>query len=339
MSGIDVDLTLIFAGIGAFAVFMYVLLDGFDLGVGILFPWAPDGDADRDLMMNSVAPIWDGNETWLILGGAALFAGFPLAYAVLLPALYLPLLLMLIALIFRGVAFEFRFKADTSRRLWDWSFHLGSLFATFAQGVILGGFIQGFEVEGRDYAGGLFDWLTPFSVMTGVALVSGYALLGAAWLVMKTDGALQDWCYRVAGLALLGVLVFIAVVSLWTPLHSDAIRERWFSLPNLYYLSPVPLVTAAVAAALASALRRRRETAPFVLAMALFLLSYLGLAISLWPYLVPPAFTLWDAASPPESQVFLLVGLAFLIPTTLLYTAFTYWVFRGKVRHGAGYQH
>ncbi|HYE52593.1 MAG TPA: cytochrome d ubiquinol oxidase subunit II [Azospirillaceae bacterium] len=333
----SVDLTLVWAGITAFAVFMYVLMDGFDLGVGILFPFAPKGDPDRDVMMNTVAPIWDGNETWLILGAAGLFAGFPLAYAILLPALYLPVLLMLIALIFRGVAFEFRFKAERSRNLWNIAFHGGSVFATFAQGLILGAFIQGFQVEGRDYAGGLWDWMTPFTLLTGVALVAGYALLGCTWLIWKTEGHLQDWCFRMAPFLLVGVMAFVGLVSLWTPLTQPAIAERWFSLPNFYYLSQVPLVTLITAVALVLAIRRRREVQPFVLTMALFGLSYLGLAISVWPNVVPPEVTIWEAASPPESQMFLLVGLAFLIPTILAYTAFTYWVFRGKVRADVGY--
>lgn len=236
------DLTLIWAGLIAFAVFMYVLLDGFDLGVGILFPAAPD-DRARDTMMNSVAPVWDGNETWLVLGGSGLLAAFPLAYAIILPALYFPVLIMLVALIFRGVAFEFRFKAETSRPLWDRAFYGGSLLATFAQGVILGAFIHGFKIEGTIFAGGLFDWLSPFSLMTGLGLVAGYALLGATWLVMKTEGALQDWAYAWARRLLLAVLAFVAIVSLWTPLFDAEIARRWFSWPNILYLSPVPIVT------------------------------------------------------------------------------------------------
>ena len=329
-------LPLIWAGILVLAVVMYVLLDGFDLGVGILFPYAPS-DHDRDLMMNSVAPIWDGNETWLVLGGAGLFAAFPVAYATILPATYLPLLIMLIALIFRGVAFEFRFKAVTSRHWWDKSFHYGSVFATFAQGLVLGAFIHGFEVEGREYVGGTFEWLSPFSLLTGVALIAGYGLLGATWLVWKTTGALQDWCYRVAKRFLLAVLGFVAVVSVWTPFLGVGIAERWFSWPNIAYLSPVPVVTALTAFWLYRSLERRREVLPFVLSMGLFLLSFLGLGISLWPNAVPPDISIWEAASPPESQLFLLVGVAALIPLILAYTAFSYYVFRGKVTEETGY--
>ena len=254
-------LPLIWAAIIAFAVFMYVLMDGFDLGVGILFRHAPT-DGDRDRMMSSVAPIWDGNETWLVLGGGGLMAAFPLAYAIILPALYIPLLVMLIALIFRGVAFEFRFKAETSRHLWDKAFHYGSLAATFAQGVALGAFIQGFQVTGRDFTGGAFDWATPFSLLTGLGLVAGYVLLGAGWLILKTDGALQDWAFKIAKRALAAVLVFVALVSLTTPLLESAIAARWFSWPNIAYLSPVPLLTAALTLGLWRALVKRRERAP-----------------------------------------------------------------------------
>jgi cytochrome d ubiquinol oxidase subunit II len=310
---------------------MYVLMDGFDLGLGILFPYAPT-DRDRDVMMNSVAPIWDFNETWLVLGGAGLFAAFPIAYAVLLPALYLPILLMLIALIFRGIAFEFRFKAKARRYLWDRSFHYGSLLATFAQGIVLGAFVQGVEVEGRNFVGGMLDWLTPFSLLCGVALVAGYALLGATWMVWRSAGPLQEWCRRMSRRLLLAVILFVGIVSLWTPLISGDIAQRWFSWPNLLYLSPVPLVTAGLALWLWRA-SEDREVLPFVLAMGLFLLSYLGLAVSLWPNLIPPDISIWQAASPPETQVFLLVGMSFLIPTILVYTAYSYWVFRGKVTH------
>lgn len=329
-------LTIIWTGIIAFGVFMYVLMDGFDLGIGILFPFAADEDS-RDVMMNTVAPVWDFNETWLILGGAGLFAAFPLAYAVILPALYLPILAMLIALIFRGVAFEFRFKARTSRYLWNWSFFGGSLLATFSQGVILGAFIEGIRVEGRDFVGGPLDWLSPFSLTTGAALCVGYALLGSTWLLWRTSGDIQDWAFRLARPLMLGLVGFIVVISIWTPLQHDAIAQRWFSMPNILILSPVPVLTAALAFGLWRAVLSRNEVQPFLMSMGLFLLSYLGLAISLWPLLIPPNITIWQAASPPETQIFLLVGMAFLIPTILIYTVYSYWVFRGKVEKGGGY--
>ena len=331
-----IDLPMAWAGIIVLAVVMYVLLDGFDLGVGILFPFAPSHE-DRDLMMTSVAPIWDGNETWLVLGGAGLFGAFPLAYAVILAGSYLPLLIMLIALILRGVAFEFRFKARTSRHLWDKAFHYGSLLATVAQGLVLGHFIQGFEVQGREFVGGMLDWLTPFSIMTGVALVSGYALLGCTWLIWKTEGGLQAWAYRIARPLLLAVLLFVGLVSIWTPFREPAIAARWFTWPNLLYLSPVPIVTALAAFWLWRAIERRRERLPFLLTMSLFLLSFLGLGISLWPHVVPPDLTIWDAAAPPTTQRFLILGVGALLPFILGYTAYSYYVFRGKVRPGEGY--
>jgi cytochrome d ubiquinol oxidase subunit II len=336
MADLGLDLPLIWAAIIVLGVIMCVLLDGFDLGVGILFPYLGT-DADRDVAMNSVAPIWDGNETWLVLGGAGLFAAFPLAYSVILPGTYLPLLIMLIALIFRGVAFEFRFKARANRRWWDRAFHFGSLFATIAQGLVLGTFIRGFEVEGRAFAGGMLDWLSPFSLLAGLALISGYALLGATWLIMKTEGVLQERCYRFARVLLVAVLVFVGIVSIWTPLLNPAIADRWFSWPNIAYLSPVPLITALTVLWHWRSLERRSETLPFLLTLALFLLSFLGLGISLWPNVIPPDISIWQAAAPPETQAFVLVGMVILLPIVLAYTAFTYYVFRGKVRGGQGY--
>ncbi len=333
---IETMLANVWAAILGFAVFMYVLMDGFDLGVGILFPFARS-ESDRDLMMNSVAPIWDGNQTWLVLGGAGLLAAFPVAYAVLLPALYFPLLLMLIALIFRGVAFEFRFKAHTRRWLWNGAFHGGSLIATFSQGIVLGAFIQGFETEDMRFIGSDFDWLTPFSLFVGLALVGGYALIGATWLILKTEGALQQWAYTLAGRLVWWLLAVIMAVSLWTPLLDRSIAERWFSWPNLLFFSPVPVLTAFAMYGLLRSLRSRRELAPFLLTMALFWLAYLGFIISLWPNVVSPSITIYAAAAAPESQLFLLVGVAFLIPAILAYTAYSYYVFRGKVRPEEGY--
>ncbi len=331
-------LPLIWAAIAAGGVFMYVLMDGFDLGVGILFPWA-HGEEDRDLMMNSVAPIWDGNETWLVLGGVILMAAFPAAFAIILPALYLPITFMVMGLIFRGVAFEFRFKAHSSKWLWTVAFSGGSLFATFFQGVVLGTFVQGFPLAGGHYAGGAFHWVSPFSLMTGVALVSGYGLIGAGWLVMKTEGPLQAWSRRAMARLLLAVLFFMAVVSLWVPLLDQSISARWFTWPNLAYFAPVPILVAVFAWRLWLSLQRGSDYGPFLYTMALFVLGYTGLAISLFPKVVPPDLTLWDVAAPASSQLFLLVGVLFLIPVILVYTTYSYWVFRGKVRPGEGYDH
>jgi len=330
------DLVPIWTVILAFGVFMYVLLDGFDLGVGILFPLAP-GDRARDLMMASVAPIWDGNETWLVFGGLALFAAFPLAFAIIFPALYFPLLAMVLGLIFRGVAFEFRPATRTTSKRWDQAFFWGSLVATFAQGCVLGKFVLGFEVSGRQYAGTSWDWVHPFVLAVGVGLVFGYLLLGATWLVMKTEGALADWARACARIGLFGTLTFIGMVSLWTPFLDARIAARWFSWPNIALLAPVPMATAAIGWWLWVSLRRARDIAPFIAAMGLFAMCYLGLAISLFPYVVAPTITLWDAAAAPQSQAFLLIGTLFLLPIILMYTGWSYWVFRGKVRADAGY--
>src|SRR5215217_53332 len=329
-AGLAFWLPLIWAALIAVAVAMYVVMDGFDLGVGILFTAAREENW-RDRMMLSVAPFWDGNETWLILGGGGLLAVFHLAYAMLMPALYVPILLMLIALVFRGVAFEFRFKAERSKRLWDYSFHYGSLIATFAQGVVLGAFVQGFEFSGRQFAGGTWDFLTPFSLLTGVALVLGYGLLGATWCVMKTTGDRELWARQMALRFLAGVIVAMGLVSLWVPFLGREIETRWFSWPNIAYLAPVPLVTALVAWRLYRTLQENRTYQPFFLAIALFLLGYLGLGVSLFPYIVPPKVTIWQAANTVNSQLFALVGFAIVMPLTFAYTAYAYWVFRGKV--------
>lgn len=329
-SGLAFWLPLVWAALIALAVAMYVIMDGFDLGVGILFNAAREENW-RDRMMLSVAPVWDGNQTWLVLGGGGLLAVFHLAYAILMPALYVPVLLMLIALIFRGVAFEFRFKAEASKRLWDYSFHYGSLVATFAQGVVLGAFVQGFEVSGRQYAGGTWDFLTPFSLMTGLSLVLGYGLLGATWCIMKTTGDLELWARQMALRFLVGVIVAMGIVSLWVPFLGRDIEVRWFSWPNIAYLAPVPLVTAFTAWQLYRAIADNRTYRPFFLAIGLFLLGYLGLGISLFPYIVPPNLTIWQAANTVNSQLFALVGFAIVMPIMLANTGYAYWVFRGKV--------
>jgi cytochrome d ubiquinol oxidase subunit II len=327
----------VWTAILAAGVFYYVLFDGFDLGVGMLHGFARD-NAERDLIMNSIAPIWDGNETWLVFCGVALLAAFPLAFSIIIPAVYFPIGVMLIALVFRGVAFEFRFGDDPRRRaFWDRAFQLGSVIATFAQGMVLGAFIQGFRVEGRRFSGTSLDFLTPFCVLTGVALLFGYGLLGAGWLIIKTEGGLQERARRQGRICLVGVVIAVAIVSLWTPMMEHRIADRWFSLPNVLFLWPVPLVTAAVVLWAWRALAGGRDTAPFIAAMLLFLLSYLGIAISLWPLIVPYHFTLWEAASPPSSQAFLLVGTLFLLPVILMYSGWSYWVFRGKARRDIGY--
>ena len=330
------DLVGVWTAILGVGVFLYVLLDGFDLGVGILYGLTRDS-AWRRTIMASVAPVWDGNETWLILGGVALLAAFPLAFAILLPALYFPLLIMLLSLAFRGVAFEFRFRDKQHLGFWDNGFAWGSTLATFAQGAVLGAFIQGFQVEGRRFTGGGFDWLTPFSVLTGLGLVAGYALLGSGWLVLKTSGGLQEWARAQGRRALLLVLLAIGAVSLWTPFLDADIAQRWFAWPNILVLSPVPVATLALAVLAWRSFGSKHEALPFLSAVGLFLLSYLGLAISLWPNIVPHHYSLWQAASSQSTQAFLLIGVLVLLPVILLYTGWSYWVFRGKVRDDSGY--
>jgi cytochrome d ubiquinol oxidase subunit II len=338
----DFDLSLIWAGIIFFAIMMYVVMDGFDLGIGMLFPFFEVRE-DRDVMMNTVAPVWDGNETWLVLGGAGLLAAFPLAYSVVLSAVYMPIIFMLLGLIFRGVAFEFRFKAlDHERHIWDKAFIGGSIVAAFFQGVVLGAYLNGIPVVDRAYAGGAMDWLTPFSVFTGIGVVFAYTLLGSTWLIMKTEGALQKRMIeltRPLGWIVLGIIV---AVSIWTPLEHVEIAERWFSYPNFLYLSPVPFLVGLCFFLLIRSLRKGLKkdsigVAPFLIALALVFLGYIGLSISIWPYLVPPQITIWQAAAPESSQLFTLIGTLIIIPIILAYTGMAYYVFRGKVRHGDGY--
>ncbi|MFJ4348830.1 cytochrome d ubiquinol oxidase subunit II [Pseudomonas sp. NPDC089401] len=332
-----IDLPLIWAVIIIFGVMMYVVMDGFDLGIGMLFPFVK-GEQDRDVMMNTVAPVWDGNETWLVLGGAGLFGAFPMAYAVVLEALYLPLILMLIGLIFRGVAFEFRFKARADKRhVWDKAFIGGSLMATFFQGVALGAFLEGFKVVDRHFAGGTLDWLTPFSLFCGLGLIVAYTLLGCTWLIMKTEGDLQVRMHDLARPLALVLLAVIGIVSLWTPIAYPQIGARWFSMPNLFWFMPVPLLVLVTFYGLLKAVARNAHYTPFLLTLVLIFLGYSGLGISLWPNIIPPSISIWDAASPPQSQGFMLVGTLFILPFILMYTFWSYYVFRGKVTHEDGY--
>jgi cytochrome bd ubiquinol oxidase subunit II len=329
------SLIFIWAILISFIILMYVLLDGFDLGIGILFPWIKHGEY-RDLMISSVVPVWDGNETWLVLGAATLYAAFPVAYAVLLPTLYMPIILLLVSLIFRGVAFEFRFKAHRSQFIWDFAFSAGSIIAAFLQGVILGTFVQGyghfFPIKPTAY-----QWLTPFSIFTGIAVVFGYALLGATWLIAKTEGDLQDRLFKKAKLLLVAVSFFLVAVSIWTPLIEATVKHRWFSLPNFYYLAPLPFFTVLAIILNFYMLHHRKEKAPFVLSMALFILAYVGFCVSVWPYIVPHVISVWNAAAAPSTLKFILVGTGVLLPILLAYTAYSYHVFRGKVKASIHY--
>jgi cytochrome d ubiquinol oxidase subunit II len=326
----NLDLTTIWAFIIAFAVFAYVVMDGFDLGIGILFPALKEGEG-RNRAMNSIAPVWDGNETWLVMGGGGLMAAFPLAYAVILPATYPLVIAMLLGLVFRGVAFEFRHRDDRHRPLWDFAFFAGSLTAALSQGMILGAILQGIEIAGRAYAGSWWDWLTPYTLLTGLGVVAGYVLLGACWLIWKLEGEVQAKAYRFAQAAALATLALMAAVSAYNLALFPEYRARWLAMPNVLFASQVPLLTAIIAGLLFHGLRKRWEIMPFVLALALFLLGMAGLGVTMWPFVVPDSLTIWDAAAPERSQVFMLVGVVFILPLILAYTGWSYWVFRGKV--------
>jgi cytochrome bd ubiquinol oxidase subunit II len=323
-------LILTWATIISLIIMMYVLLDGFDLGVGILFPWIKSSEY-RDIMMSTVVPVWDGNETWLVFGAAALYAAFPIAYGILLPTLYMPIMILLVALIFRGVAFEFRFKAHKSQFIWDIAFAAGSILAAFIQGIILGTFVKGYGYQ-LPLSHSAYHWLTPFTLFTGVAVVCGYALLGATWLIIKTDGVLQERMFEAAKVLLIVVAFFLVSVSIWTPIVEPQVMHRWFSLPNFYYLSPLPILTILIVFYNFYCLHKKKERHPFILTIILFVLSYTGFCISAWPYIIPHVLPVWEAAAPPSTLKFILVGAAIILPILLIYTLYSYHVFRGKVK-------
>ena len=333
---VSLDLPLIFAFVLAFGIALYVVMDGFDLGLGVLFLLAP-GDTDRDAMMNSIAPIWDGNETWLVLGGTLLIAAFPVAYATLLPAFYVPLVVMLFALIFRGIAFEFRFRATRFRRLWDWAFAGGSALAGLCQGLVLGALIDGVPAKDGVFVGTTFGFLSGFAVASGFGVVCGYSLLGATWLILKTAGSTGAFGRKAARPALVTTLAFIALISVWTPLAHPQIAERWFSLPNILLLWPVPFVTALAAAILWRSIDGRHEAVPFLSSIAIFLLALSGLGVSLFPYAIPWSVTIWQAAASPPTLAFVGVGVAIILPITLAYLGYAHWIFRGKASAEGGY--
>ena len=330
-------LPVVWFGVIGFGVLMYVVLDGFVLGLGILAPFA-ENEQQLDHMMNTAAPIWDGNETWLVLGGAGLLAAFPKAYAVVLSALYLPVLLMLIALVFRGVAFEFRFKAHRSKPAWGAAFAIGSMVCAFAQGVILGALVEGMPLQDGKYVAGAFGWFSPFSMLTGIAVLFGYALLGSTWLILKTEGRMQEIARNLTRPLVLVVVAFMGLVSAWLPFLDSRIMARWFEGANFWWLAPVPLLALVNAFGLwRAAMRQGRDAAPFVLTLCFFVLGFIGLVLGIWPHIVPPGLTIWDAASPPSSQGFVLVGLIILLPAILGYTYWSYSVFKGKVAADSGY--
>ncbi|MDT7526533.1 MAG: cytochrome d ubiquinol oxidase subunit II [Pseudidiomarina maritima] len=330
------DYALIWAALISIAVFAYVALDGFDLGIGLLFPWFTN-EQHRDRMVNTVAPVWDGNETWLVLGGGGLLAVFPLAYSVLLPALYMPVIAMLLGLIFRGVAFEFRFKSRNNKHWWDRSFMLGSAVAAFSQGVMLGAMLQGIDVTDRAYSGGWFDWLSPFTIFAGIAVCIGYMLLGATWLIMKTDGQLQGRSFSLARNLSSLMILAIAAASIYLVSTYGQVADRWLTWPTSAGLWLLPFALAIVGGGLLTALNKKREGAPYLWALGVFLIAFIGFAVSIFPYLIPFEITLWEAAGPDNSLSFLLVGAAILIPIIFAYTGYTYWVFRGKTSEDSGY--
>lgn len=346
-----VDLPLIWAALIATAVFLYVLLDGFDLGIGILFPFAPSNKC-RDRMMNSVIPFWDGNETWLVLGGGGLFAAFPVAYSILFTAFYIPIILMLLGLILRGVAFEFRFKAHKSRKLWDIVFHIGSLVATFFQGVVLGAFVDGVEVSNMMFSGDSFAWATSFSFSTGFALIFGYSLLGSTWLVLKTDDITQSWARKAAFYSLCGVMIMITFVAIRMLFVSPEIYDLWFNPPHIYYMMLIPLVCTVFCYIIMrdlryhplrhdmlnksssskgnSLLQGHRELRPFILTVGIFFACYTSLCLSLYPWMIPFEVDIWEAAAYGPSLSLMLVGVIPLLPIILAYTGYSYYIFRGK---------
>lgn len=330
-----IDLSLIWVGIIGLGVLIYVIMDGFDLGIGILFPFIKSSE-ERDVMMNTVAPVWDGNETWMVLGGAGLYAAFPLVYSTVLSAFYMPIILMVVALIFRGVAFEFRFKAHRTKALWDLAFIWGSILASFFQGVILGAYIQGIKTSNGIFAGQWLDWLTPFSLFTGIGVIIIYAALGCGWLIFKTESQLQHEMFKLMPKLVIALLVVFVGVSIYTPMTHPEIAARWFAMPNLMYFSPVPLLVLLFSVLIIKDCKKEQlnDITPFIYTLALVFLAFTGFVISLWPNIIPPSVTIWQAAAPESSQLFALIGALILIPIIIGYTILSYWVFRDKVRVG-----
>lgn len=326
------DLPLIWGGLIALAVFVYVLLDGFDLGCGILFPFA-GSDKNRSRMMNSIAPFWDGNETWLVLGGGGLFAAFPVAYGIIMTGLYLPVIFMLFGLIMRGVAFEFRFKASSKRYVWDFFFFAGSVVAAFFQGVMLGALVQGLEASNRLYTGGPFDWLSTFSIVCGISLIIGYALLGSTWLIIKTEHKLQVWARKVSNWLLIALVLAMVVVTVFMYFSDIDALEGWFSLPGILYLAPMPIIVVVLFFLMRKDLSTEREYRPFLLTVALFLMGYIGVCFAVFPHIVPYQMTLHEAAAADTSLSFMLIGAAIMLPIILSYTGYAYYTFKGKTDH------
>lgn len=324
------DLIIIWSGLVAFVMILYVVLDGIGLGVGVLFPGA-QGEAEQDVMIESIAPVWDANQTWIVFGGGAIFAAFPVVYGVLSSALYIPLITFVCGLIFRGVAFEFRANA-TRKGPWNNAFFAGSLVAVMSQGMTLGGVLSGIRVVDGHFGGGALDWLNPFSVMVSVALVPGYTMLGSCYLILKTSGPVQERAYRQAMWSAMAVLAFMAVVTVWTPFHYPVVLTHWFAPPRIYFVWIFPVIGLAAAYTLFKGLTTRREYLPLLSAIGLFLSGYSGLLTSLYPFAIPPSVTIYQAAAQPESLSFMLLGVGVVLPLVVAYSFYSHWVFRGKVR-------
>lgn len=311
----------------ALTLMLYVVLDGFDLGVGMLLALAPD-EKSRRQMLAAIAPVWDGNETWLVVTASILFGVFPLVYATLLSAFYLPLIVMLAALILRGVSFEFRGKSLHRKWFWDWCFILGSTVAAFLQGAAIGALVSSLPISDGRYVGGAFGWCSPFALLCGLGLCLGYALLGAGWLTRKTAGDIQALAFRLLPWTLVGVVVFLVIAFAYAVALEPRVMERWIDHPVLLIF---PLIGAAAAWGLNSSVRRRRELVPFLWGLVIFASAFATLAGSFYPYMVPYSITITEAAAPRSSQEFLFWGGGLVVlPLTVLYTLIVYFVFRGK---------
>jgi cytochrome bd ubiquinol oxidase subunit II len=324
-------LALFWVAVIGLAILAYVVLDGFDLGVGILFGTTKDA-ASRDKMIASISPFWDGNETWLIVVGASLFAAFPVVYAVFLSAFYIPVLLLLLALIFRGVAFEFRARG-VAQGLWDVGFVLGSFVAAFCQGAAVGAMIRGIPVVNRQYSGGSFDWVAPLPILCGIGLVLGYALMGAGWLVLKSEDPLRSWARRRIPV-LVGAVVAVLCVAI-VAAFADRARMTGSLFLDRTWGFIFPLIGFVAIVGIFSGVRRRRDSWPFAMTAVLFVAAFLSLAVMFWPYMIPYSVTIAMAAAPDASLSFLFWGAGlFVLPVIGGYTAVVYWLFRGKQRVG-----
>jgi len=335
VKGFNMDIVTAWIALIALIIILYVILDGFSLGIGILFPFV-HGKQERDALIDSIAPVWSANQTWLVFGGGALFAAFPVIYGVLFSALYIPLFTLLYGLIFRGVSLEFRISAPRNS-IWDRAFHVGSLVAVVSQGLIVGGVLSGTKVMGTNFSGGAFDWLNPFSIALASGLIAGYVLLASTYLIIRTTGAVQDGAYRKAFRAALVVLIFQVLMIVWTPFQYPRVLIHWLTPPRLYFIWIFPVLGLAAFYGIISSLRTRREITPFIFSSVFFFAGYLGLFASIYPYAIPPDITFQKAAAQRETLVFTLSGAAFILPVILAYTVYSYRVFRGKVGKEGSY--